>query len=398
MFGWLVVHTVTMFKRPNVEQLAKPSEFGHTDSLTRSERITLFTFVGVATAVDVISLITNPNAHLITGLVSVAMTLTLALYAWSPTVATLVLGSVVSYSFAVGGAVEATLGGALAALLVLRLGTTPLIFMYVGGLLLSGAAISSGLGLRSGGDTSVTGLLVVATLAGLVGYALRVAAARGQRLELRLEEQKEREHEAVLAERRWIAGELHDSIAHHLTVVTLHSQLLDDERTREESADVIRLSARKALNDLRFVIALADEITDTEGISSGDLDSAIEEARAELHATGRKTVLTGDPGNPVIPRGTEIIFARIVRESTTNILKYSGSGEVMFEVEVDDQVVEMTISNPLPPTPRRDLPSTGTGLNRMAQRVLGVEGEFSAGIVGSNWVVRASLPIAPSKS
>ena len=66
--------------------------------------------------------------------------------------------------------------------------------------------------------------------------------------------------------------------------------------------------------------------------------------------------------------------------------------------QVDDQVVEMTISNPLPPTPRRDLPSTGTGLNRMAQRVLGVEGEFSAGIVGSNWVVRASLPIAPSKS
>ena len=84
MFGWLVVHTVTMFKRPNVEQLAKPSEFGHTDSLTRSERITLFTFVGVATAVDVISLITNPNAHLITGLVSVAMTLTLALSASSP--------------------------------------------------------------------------------------------------------------------------------------------------------------------------------------------------------------------------------------------------------------------------------------------------------------------------
>ena len=372
--------------------------FDKTEYLSQPEQFVLFGLVGVLVVSDILVLALSSSPDIQSGVASILVTVALIGYIWSPPIATAVLGGVVLIAFAAGNAVDTVIAGSVAALLVMRLGSTPLILTYIGGLLVSGAAISSGLGSRNGETTSVSALLLVAAISGLVGLALRVTYARGERLEAALEEQKEREHEAVLAERRWIAGELHDSIAHHLTVVTLHSQMLDDERTREESADVIRLSARKALNDLRFVIALADEITDTEGISSGDLASAIDEARAELHATGRKTVLTGDPDNPVIPRGTEIIFARIVRESTTNILKYSGPGEVMFEVEVDDQVVEMTISNPLPATPRRDLPSTGTGLNRMAQRVLGVEGEFSAGIVGSNWVVRASLPIAPSKS
>ena len=385
-----------MAKKVTVSRRTGWHWFDEADRLNRSERIALFVLVGVSVFIDAWAIVATPGYDSLAGLSSIAMTLTLALYAWSPVGATIALGGVLAFSFVTGNVVDTAIAAAVASLLVLRLGSTPLILTYIGGLLISSAALSSGWG--TGEAATVGALLMVATIAGLIGLALRLANLRGQRLELRLEEQKEREHEAVLAERRWIAGELHDSIAHHLTVVTLHSQMLDDERTREESADVIRLSARKALNDLRFVIALADEITDTEGISSGDLASAIDEARAELHATGRKTVLTGDPDNPVRPRGTEIIFARIVRESTTNILKYSGPGEVMFEVEVDDQVVEMTISNPLPPTPRRDLPSTGTGLNRMAQRVLGVEGEFSAGIIGSNWVVRAILPIAPSKS
>ncbi|WP_214443650.1 histidine kinase, partial [Mycobacterium tuberculosis] len=101
--------------------------------------------------------------------------------------------------------------------------------------------------------------LIFATAAGAVGLALRLAFARGRRLEHELEAAAEQEKEAVLAERRWIAGELHDSIAHHLTVVSLHVQMLEDPDTSDGSREAIRVAARKAMTDLRFVIDLADD-------------------------------------------------------------------------------------------------------------------------------------------
>ncbi|NKF32150.1 hypothetical protein HER21_37610, partial [Pseudomonas sp. BGM005] len=111
--------------------------------------------------------------------------------------------------------------------------------------------------------------LVGAAVSGAVGYALRLAFARGRTLEAQLAEKAEQERQAVLAERRWIAGELHDSIAHHLTVVSLHVQMLDDDRAGAASQEAIRIAARKAMTDLRFVIDLADDGPRSTGMPSG---------------------------------------------------------------------------------------------------------------------------------
>lgn len=369
-------------------------QLGDAEQLNRPERIALLVIVSGLILIDLIGFFAAPDTNVLRTALSVVTTLTFALYIWSPLAATLTLGAVVALSLFAGSATAGLMAGAFAAALVLRLGTMPLIIGYFGGLLLLSAVYVYGFGLGDASPTSAALVLVIATVAGGLGLALRMAYARGHRLEHELAEQAEREKEAVLAERRWIAGELHDSIAHHLTVIAMHVQLIDDDAIRPTSQTAIQSSARKAMSDLRFVIQMAEEAPRGTGVPSGDLAAAIDEASEEFEATGHRVVCLGDPNDERIPRGAEIILARIVRESATNILKYAGPGEIRFLLELEAESVHFSIRSPLPETPRRELPSTGTGLNRMAERVMGVSGEFSAAPSGDAWLVSVRLPIA----
>lgn len=376
--------------KPNRAKLANAGQ------LNRPERIILLTIVGSGALFDLFGLLTTSEPDPIRSVLSIVTTLTFALYVWlSPAIATSIMGVAIAISFFAGSATPALVVAAVAAALVLRLGSVPVIIGYLGGFLVANALFLYGVGTGESENEpgNVALALIVATVAGGVGFALRAAHTRGERLQLELAEQAERERAAVLAERQWIAGELHDSIAHHLTVVAMHVQLLDDDRARPGSQEAIRTAARKALSDLRFVIELAEDGPRGTGVPSGDLAAAIDEASEEFRATGLQVASSGDPSDENIPRGAEIILARIVRESSTNILKYAGAGEVHIGVEVSTDSVVLSIRSPLPVTPRRDMPSTGTGLNRMAERVLGVRGEFHAGEVDGDWLVEVRLPL-----
>jgi signal transduction histidine kinase len=363
---------------------------GRGERLSAIERIAVLVIVSVIIALDVLGLFTTPGGNPITSVVSIASTAVLALYLWSPLIATCAMGLVFGLSFLTGTETQVLITAAVAAALVMRLGWTSLILSYTGGFLLSSAIIAFG---DSTVPVNVGIYLIFATLAGAVGFALRLAFARGSRLERELEERAEQERQAVLADRRWIAGELHDSIAHHLTVVALHVQMLEDPQTSTDSQEAIRVAARKAMTDLRFVIELADDGPQSSSVQTGDLAAAIDEAQSEFESAGHSVAREGDPQDERIPRAVEIVLARIVRESATNILKYAGQGEVQIQLLVTDEIAHLTLRSPLPTTPRRELSSSRTGLGRMAERVMGASGEFSAGEVDGFWVVSARLPV-----
>lgn len=383
-----------MSRRADAKVGSRRFHLGRAERLNRAERIALLIIVAGSVALDVLGAVSAPDPDPVLSAISIAKTLAFALYLRSPLVATSALGIAVALAFLIGDPTAGLMAGAIAAGLVLRLATTPLIIGYAGGFLLCNALYAFRYGDGESTPTNVALFLILATVAGAVGLALRLAYTRGRRLEHELAERAELERQAVLAERRWIAGELHDSIAHHLTVVAMHVQMLDDDAARPGSQEAIRVAARKALSDLRFVIELAEEAPRGATVPAGDLAAAIEEAREEFEATGHPVVCEGDPSDESIPRGADLILARIVRESATNILKYAGPGEVRFVLELDPESISMRILSPLPTVPRRDLPSTGTGLNRMAERVLGVSGEFSAGPSETAWLVSARLPVA----
>lgn len=364
--------------------------FGRGERLSRVEAIILLVITSLMASVDIISLITSDQAPTVT-FVSLACTGALALYLLSPLIATCAMGAVFALSFVFGLETHVLIPAAFAAAMVLRLGWTSLIVAYVIGFVVSTAVATFG----GGGEQVNIGIyLIVATVAGALGLGLRLTFARGRRLQSELEAAAEQEREAVLAERRWIAGELHDSIAHHLTVVALHVQMLEDPETTSDSREAIRVAARKAMADLRFVIELADDGPRSAGVQTGDLASAIDEAQGEFEAAGHTVARTGDPRDERIPRVVEIVLARIVRESATNILKYAGPGEVQIGLAIDDDAAELTMRSPLPTTPRRELSSSSTGLGRMAERVLSASGDFHAGEVDGSWLVSARLPLA----
>ena len=358
------------------------------EKLSAIERIVVLVVVAITIAADVIGFFTTPGVNPAALFVSVASTAAFALYLWKPLIATCALGVVLALSFLVGTEFQVLTAAAVAAGLVMRLGWTSLILSYTGAFLVAAALVAS----RESG-VNIALYLIFATVAGAVGFALRLAFARGSRLERELEKSAEQERQAVLAERRWIAGELHDSIAHHLTVVALHVQMLEDPQTSTDSQEAIRVAARKAMTDLRFVIELADDGPQSSSVQTGDLATAVDEAQGEFEAAGHSVAREGDPGDERIPRAVELVLARIVRESATNILKYAGPGEVQMQLFVDDEIAHLTLRSPLPTTPRRELSSSRTGLGRMAERVMGASGEFSAGEVDGFWVVSARLPV-----
>lgn len=363
---------------------------GQADALNVFERFALLALVAIIAAVDVIAWLTDPTIDALAAVLGILVIAAFVLYLLSATWATAVIATLFIVSFFTGGHTEVLLAVAMAASLVLRLGRTALVLTYLGGFLAATALIA----FTDRGDMVNVGIyLALVVVAGAIGLALRAASARGRRLEHQLAQRAEQERQAVLAERRWIAGELHDSIAHHLTIVSLHVQMLDDAQARPASQEAIRIAAKKAMTDLRFVIDLADDGPRAAGMQTGDLGAAIEEAVGELEAAGHPVRCDGDPLDERLPRGAEIVFARIVRESATNILKHAGPGEVTIRIHFEDHAVDLVVRSPLPATPRRDLPSSGTGLNRMAERVIGASGEFSAGAENQEWVVHVSLPI-----
>lgn len=369
---------------PDIFRLARD------ERLTRVESIVILAIIGVMVAIDVFTLFTDPTVNPLASAVSIASTLATALFLWSPLIATCAIGVVLVASFFTGTESQVLITAALASALVMRLGWTPLVLSYTGVFLVAASVMAYG---DSDVPVNVGIYLIAATIAGAIGLGLRLAFDRGRRLEHELEAAAEQEREAVLAERRWIAGELHDSIAHHLTVVSLHVQMLEDPDASDGSREAIRVAARKAMTDLRFVIDLADDGPRAAGMPTGDLVAAVEEAQTEFEAAGHEVILDGDPGDERIPRAVEIVLARIVRESATNVLKYAGPGTVEIRLAVDDDKAHLSLRSPLPTTPRRELSSSRTGLGRMAERVMGASGEFSAGEVDGHWLVSAVLPV-----
>ena len=365
--------------------------FSHTERLSRAEWISILVFVAVISSFDIIGLVRNPGEDSVDKIFSLLTTLSLALYVWSPVLATVVLSSVLAVSIIAGHVVTGTLlGAAVSAFLVVRQASAPLLTAYAGGFLIFMALAVSYAKVPPG---TVSSGLFFAVFAGGLGLAFRLWYRRSEQLKLKLLEQAEEQRRAILAERRWIADELHDSIAHHLTIISLHAQLLDDEAMMPTSQEAIRVAARKALTDIRFVINLAEAAPTGGDVPLGDLAKAIEEARNEFEAAGHTTVLEGNPSDEIISRGVDIILAHVVRESATNILKYAGTGEVRFILTLASGAIVLEIRSPLSSDGPRVKSSTGTGLNRMAERVFGVSGKFTAGPEDGSWVVSARLPV-----
>jgi signal transduction histidine kinase len=250
------------------------------------------------------------------------------------------------------------------------------------------------------------GLLVTGVL---IGWGLFVRARRQLVVSLReraerLEaEQRLHVEQARDAERRRIAREMHDVLAHRVSLLSLHAGALEfrpDAPPEEiaEAAGVIRSTAHAALSDLREVIGVLREDgggTEPPQPTLADIPALVEESRAAGMRVGCRIDV---PDAASVPEALGRTAYRIVQEGLTNARKHApgaavevtvtGSGELVVEV-VSRRPVGVAAGAPLAET------GAGTGLIGLAERVALAGGTLQHGPdADGDFVLRATLPWA----
>lgn len=203
---------------------------------------------------------------------------------------------------------------------------------------------------------------------------------------------------AVAAERRRIAGEMHDVVAHRVGVIALQAGALtvisEDPRTGEV-AEIIRKNSTAALSELRDVLRVlrADEPQDRTPLSLGGVRELVEEARM----AGRTVDL--DLPDP-LPNTTEQVGRaayRVVQEALTNAAKHApgATARVCVSAVAGELVIEVVNDRPAVGVGAAALPSSGYGLVGMRERVTLTGGTVHSGQTsGGGYQVRAAFPLA----
>jgi signal transduction histidine kinase len=231
-----------------------------------------------------------------------------------------------------------------------------------------------------------------------LGWGLFVRARR--QLVRSLHDQADRRaDEARAAERRRIAREMHDVLAHRLSLLSLHAGALefnpDAPPEETQAAGVIRESARAALEELRGVIGVLREdsgesLTQPPQPTLADLPALVEESRAAgMRITAR--IELGDAA-PAAPVGRTVY--RIVQEGLTNARKHAPGAAVTLAVEETDGELRIEVRSLAPvAVASAPLPGAGTGLIGLAERVTLADGELEHGVDPEGaFVLRARLP------
>lgn len=212
------------------------------------------------------------------------------------------------------------------------------------------------------------------------------------------ENQNVRAAQAASAERNRIAREVHDVIAHSLTVTLLHVTAArhalttdsDVEEAVDALADAERLG-RQAMADIRRTVGLLDNGPAAAGPEPGADDiSALIDDFANAGVTVRRRV-TGDPGR--ISAAVGLALYRICQESLANIAKHAPGAVVEFALEVGARSVVVRVRNPLPPGAPVPRIGHGTGVAGMRQRAEGLGGRIQIGPESGAWIVRAEFPL-----
>ncbi|MFI0907811.1 sensor histidine kinase [Streptomyces sioyaensis] len=252
--------------------------------------------------------------------------------------------------------------------------------------------------------TQAVPLLIIATVLGAALRGRRVA-----RTQLVAQEEltaEERARRTLLEERNRIARELHDVVAHHMSVISIQAQVAphlvaDPTDELKENLAGIRANAVDALTELRRVLGvLRSEDPSGEGVrhapqpTLGRLDELI----ANVTSAGL-TVTTETTGEPhTLSPGAELSAFRIVQEALSNAMRHAPGATVRVQLGYGSDGLTLRVSNTAADGPAPPSPGSGHGLLGMRERAAMLGGELAAGRTpDGGYEVTALLP-APART
>jgi signal transduction histidine kinase/phage shock protein PspC (stress-responsive transcriptional regulator) len=244
----------------------------------------------------------------------------------------------------------------------------------------------------------VAGALVVGLL--LVGDSLRRRRVADRRVAEQLAgAERDRVRTAVLEERARIARELHDVLAHHLTLIAVQAEAVPHKvpelpEPLHTSVRAIRDAAREALTGTRTILGLlrtddADGAGPTRAPAPGlaDLDELV--GRVRRAGTDVEVTVHGDPGP--LPLAVDVAAYRIVQEALSNTARHSPGAAARVTIGHRSGALTVEITDGGGPVGH---PEPGHGLIGMRERVAALGGRFRAGPGDAGgFTVSAELPV-----
>lgn len=205
----------------------------------------------------------------------------------------------------------------------------------------------------------------------------------------------------VADERARIARELHDVVAHSMSVIAVRAGVgahVIDARPDEarQSLQIIEHTGRQALAEMRRMLAVlrdpdpnAPRPEPTPGLRTMPaLAAQVREADVPVSVTveGRSRTL---------PAGLDLAAYRVLQEALTNVVKHAPGTKAEVLVRYGARQLDVEVTNPL--RGGTDNGSPGQGLRGMAERVALYDGRLSAEVVGESFQVSASFPLDPEE-
>jgi signal transduction histidine kinase len=238
--------------------------------------------------------------------------------------------------------------------------------------------------------------ITVATLVVML-LVRRVVGDRERRAQVAERERDVAAREAVVEERARIARELHDVIAHHVSMMVVQAgaerRVLGDANAQtREVLETVEQTGRSALTEMRRMLGMLRDdahqpLTPQPGL--GDVPTLVE----QLCETGLPVELRIDGEPRELPVGIELSAYRIVQEALTNALKYAGDARATVHIRYGAESLELEIADDGAGRPTLAA-GGGHGLVGMRERVALYGGRFDASHNPSGgFAVRVILPI-----
>ncbi|MER6950122.1 sensor histidine kinase [Nonomuraea sp. NPDC000554] len=201
-------------------------------------------------------------------------------------------------------------------------------------------------------------------------------------------------------ERARIARELHDVVAHHISMVAVQAETARLAIPGMPDAGAQRLSAigdtaRAALTEMRRLLGVLREDAETDaadrqpqpGLRLRELNELLDESRA-ASGTGTRLILRGSP--VTLDPGVELAAYRIVQEALTNARRHAPGAAVDVELHYTGDALRLLVRDN---GPGQSTAGEGHGLSGMRERAAAVGGELRAGpATGGGFLVEARLP------
>jgi signal transduction histidine kinase len=238
--------------------------------------------------------------------------------------------------------------------------------------------------------------LTVCSVAWVLGGLSRQLGVRNRQLaevtrQLR-EEHRLRLAQTVAQERVRIARELHDIIAHHMSVIAMQAGLADyvfatDPPTAREAVRTVGGVSREALEDMRRVLALLRTDDTPDAGSADEVGYApapglgqVPELLGRVRVAGVNARLSTSGELESLSPGVQFTIYRVVQEALTNVVKHAGICDASVGVRRDEHGVTVEIVNDGPPPgPGNAGNGGGYGLLGMRERAKLYGGELTAG-------------------